>query len=138
MLMRLSVTTQLHDVVAFIGSLQGFETRSHGARLLRNHLSVSSGLAFVPCRVDLIHVVNLSFSSNQRNHTHDTNVPLFVIMRSASLLRVIGCHCGMLHVLALGIVGFAKKMDLFLPSQMGWPKDVCSIDAFRPYVLCRF
>jgi hypothetical protein len=57
--MRLSVTNQLHNLVAFIGSLQGFEARSHGARVLRNHLSVSLGLAFVSCRVDLIHLVNL-------------------------------------------------------------------------------
>ena len=36
--------TQLHDAVAFIGSLQGFETRSHDARVLRNHLLGNIGI----------------------------------------------------------------------------------------------
>jgi hypothetical protein len=44
MLMRLSVMAHLHDVVAFIGSLQGFETRSHDARVLRNHLLDNIGI----------------------------------------------------------------------------------------------
>jgi hypothetical protein len=44
MLMRLSVMAHLHDVVAFIGSLQGFETRSHDARVLRNHLLGNFGM----------------------------------------------------------------------------------------------
>ncbi len=44
MLMRLSVIAHLHDVVAFIGSLQGFETRSHDARVLRNHLLDNFGM----------------------------------------------------------------------------------------------
>ena len=69
MIMRLSVMTQVHAVVGFIGSLQGVETRSHGARVLRNLLSVSSDPALVPCRVDLIHLVILIFSSDQTNHT---------------------------------------------------------------------
>jgi hypothetical protein len=41
MVTRLSMTTQLHEVVAFIGPLQGFEARSYGARVLRNRHSVS-------------------------------------------------------------------------------------------------
>lgn len=41
MVMRLSITTQLHEVVVFIGPLQGFEARSYGARVLRNRHSVS-------------------------------------------------------------------------------------------------
>lgn len=63
-LVRLSEMTHLHAVVNFIGSLHGFGTRFHGARVLRNLLSGSSGLAFVPCRVDFIHLVLLIFSSH--------------------------------------------------------------------------
>jgi hypothetical protein len=44
MLMRLSVMTHLYNVVAFIGSLQGFETWSHDARVLRNHLLDTIGM----------------------------------------------------------------------------------------------
>jgi len=44
MLMRLSVMAHPHDVVAFIGSLQGFETRSHDVRVLRNHLLDNFGM----------------------------------------------------------------------------------------------
>jgi len=69
MLMRLSVMTQLHDVVAFIGSLQAFETRTHGARVLRNQLSLSSDLAFVSCRVDLIRLIHLIFFSKHMSHS---------------------------------------------------------------------
>ncbi len=44
MLMRLSVMTHLHNVVVFIGSLQGFETWSDDARVLRNHLLDNIGM----------------------------------------------------------------------------------------------
>ena len=102
MLMRLSVMTHLHDVVAFIGSLQGFETWSHDARVLRNHL--------------------------------------FKCMRSlnASLVRSVGCCCGMLHRLALVPVSLAEKLDRFFTSEMGWSEDVGPIDGFAPNGLCRF
>jgi hypothetical protein len=44
MLIRLSVITHRHDVVAFIGSLQGFATQSPGARVLRNRLLNDVGM----------------------------------------------------------------------------------------------
>jgi hypothetical protein len=69
MLMRLSVTTQLHDDMAFIGPLQGSEARSHAARVLRNHLSVFSDLMLVSSRVDLIHLVNVISSSKHMPHS---------------------------------------------------------------------
>jgi len=45
--------TQLPDVLVFIGSLQIVETQSYGARVLRNHLSISSDLAFVSSEIRL-------------------------------------------------------------------------------------
>lgn len=45
--------TQLPDVLVFIGSLQIVETRSYGARILRNQLSLSFDLAFVSYEIRL-------------------------------------------------------------------------------------
>jgi len=60
MLTRLSMMTHRQDVVAIIGSLQGFEAWSHHAGGLRNHLLDNVCMPFTRTKVEMICRVNLS------------------------------------------------------------------------------
>jgi hypothetical protein len=66
------------------------------------------------------------------------SVPKQLSLFNASLLRVVGCHCGTLHVLALAILSLAEEVDRLLASEMGWSQNVRPIHGCGPDGLCGF